>query len=350
MTDVSDHPPPEPSETPAPSSASTARAVGIGAALAGAVCLVLAVVFRWGVEADRGPVLYAGTALVLVGLALAAANPALYGRTAAGSGLRAARVLVPAAAVVLAVIAVWTSDGGDRAASGDGVELNGHAHESGHGHGEVSGGPAEGQAATGTGGHVHGEGPAVPLDATTQKQLTEQLAVAREATMRYPTVADATAAGLRRIGTFAPGSGAHYMAGMPVPFDPGQPTMWIYAGNEPTSPVVGLMYYSLDAAEPPEGFAGPNDHWHQHIGLCLKDTPEGETDLPLPVDRDVSEEACLGVGGRFLDTTGWMIHVWTAPGWESPEGVFSHDHKLLVCSDGKSAAEAELHIGCRGMA
>jgi hypothetical protein len=202
---------------------------------------------------------------------------------------------------------------------------------------------------TGTGGHVHGDGPSVPLDPPTQKALSAQLALTHEATMRYPTVADATAAGLRRVGTYAPGSGAHYMKDVTEGFDPARPTMWLYAGNEPTSPVVGVMFYNMNLTDAPEGYAGPNDHWHMHTGVCLTFGPEG-VGLPLPVDQDATRAQCDAVSGRFMDITGWMIHVWSAPGWESPQGVFSHDNPQLVCSDGKSAADAPLHVGCKGMA
>jgi hypothetical protein len=256
------------------------------------------------------------------------------------AGLVAPAVLV----ALLAATAVWGSnsglaqghdDGGGAGAAGPAAMD--HSHEPA---------PAAGQ---GTGGHVHDDGPPVPLDPTTQRELSAQLAVTRAATMRYPTVADATAAHLRRIGTYAPGSGAHYMLDVTTGFDPAKPTMWLYAGNEPTSPVVGVMFFNLNEAAPPEGFAGPNDHWHQHTGLCLRYGPAG-IDLPLPVDQDATEAQCAAVGGRFMNTTGWMIHVWTAAGWESPAGVFSHDNSQLVCRDGKSAAEAQLHVGCRGMA
>src|SRR5438552_2261340 len=55
--------------------------------------------------------------------------------------------------------------------------------------------------------------PDAPLDAATRAALQQQLVVARDTAMRYPTVASAAAAGYRVIGGFGPGSGAHYIGG-----------------------------------------------------------------------------------------------------------------------------------------
>jgi hypothetical protein len=369
MTDVQERPVPpsdppgsEPGRSSDPEGGVSApavdtRALGVRAVVAGAAAMTLGQIVDIGDGAATTSglaraLLLGGAGVVVAGLVLAAVGPVLYGSPGrdggagaagrSGPGWQAARVVAPMAVVaLLAAFAVWAARSGAEDDAGDHVVTTGDHHHS----------PAAAPAPageTGTGGHVHGEGPAVPLDAATQKELNAQMAVARDATMRYPTVADAEKGGLRRVGIYAPGSGAHYMQDVRPGFDPGSPTMWLFAGNEPTSPVVGLMYYSLNETRPPEGFAGPNDHWHQHNGLCLKHGPEG-VDLPLPVDKDATRPQCDAVGGQFLDATGWMIHVWTAPGWESPEGVFSHDHPLLVCSDGKSATEAQLHVGCKGM-
>jgi hypothetical protein len=173
-------------------------------------------------------------------------------------------------------------------------------------------------------------------------------------TMQYPTVADATAAGMRPVGPFAAGSGAHYL--MPLSagtlgslreFDLTKPIIYLYSGNEPASTVVGVMYYLMTDG-PPDGFAGPNDVWHLHTGLCLKYTATG-IDLPLPVDGDVTADQCAAVGdAMFMDVTGYMIHVWSGAGWESPDGVFAHDNSALTCGDGRTAGEVTLHEGCPG--
>jgi hypothetical protein len=209
---------------------------------------------------------------------------------------------------------------------------------------------AGGTATTGgavelNGQHLHGvkaqdvaaeTQPDQAVDPATRGVLAQQLVEARAVAMRYPTTSDATAAGYRLAGGFAPGSGAHYISysGLtgPGPFDPGRPLALIYSGTSPTSPVIGLMYYALGST-PPEGFAGPNDHWHRHSNVCIK-YGQGGLQVPLPVDADVTAAQCAGVHGYLMRVTGWMVHAWVVPSWESPLGVFSHDNPDVRCADG----------------
>lgn len=193
------------------------------------------------------------------------------------------------------------------------------------------------------------------LDPAVQADLTNEMAVVREITAEYPTVADAEAAGLTPVGPFAAGSGAHYLrpdvmsgggGGGLGAFEVERPIIYLFAGNDPSSPVVGLMYYLF--GDEPEGFSGPNDHWHQHTGLCLGYSADA-IDIALPVDQDATREQCDAVHGNYMGTTGWMIHVWSAPGWEAPEGIFAHDNSLLVCTDGTAPEDVTLDEGCEGM-
>jgi hypothetical protein len=85
--------------------------------------------------------------------------------------------------------------------------------------------------------------------------------------------------------------------------------------------------------EAPEGFAGPNDHWHRHSNVCLKGGP-GSLDVPFPADADVTKAMCDDVGGSLMKITGWMAHAWVVPSWESPQGLFSHDNLNVRCADG----------------
>src|SRR5689334_15724507 len=71
------------------------------------------------------------------------------------------------------------------------------------------------------GHHVHGvkaldvaaeTQPDTPLDRATRLLLAQQLTAARALAMKYPTVADAEAAGYHLVGGgFGPGAGAHYL-------------------------------------------------------------------------------------------------------------------------------------------
>ena len=218
------------------------------------------------------------------------------------------------------------------------------AATSGHDHGSVVAGHQHG-VTTLNGQQVKGvkaqdvsaeSQPDQPLDPATRAELKTQLTEARDFALRYPTVADATAAGFRLAGGFAPGSGAHYISygGLTGsgPFDPAKPLSLIYDGTSPTSQVIGLMYYSMGETAP-EGFAGPNDHWHRHSNVCIKTGPGG-LEVPFPADQDVTAAQCAAVQGSLLKTTGYMVHAWVVPSWESPLGVFSHDNPDVRCADG----------------
>jgi len=178
--------------------------------------------------------------------------------------------------------------------------------------------------------------PDVPLDPATHALLAEQLTIARETALRYPTTADAVAGGYHLVAGFGPGSGAHYIGGPftgPGPFDASRPQSLIYDGTSPTSQIVGLMYFGMGGDTAPEGFAGPNDHWHRHSKVCTT-FANGKIDVPFPPDADVTAEQCTAVGGRYMAITGWMVHAWVVPSWESPDGVFSHENPNLRCADG----------------
>jgi hypothetical protein len=175
----------------------------------------------------------------------------------------------------------------------------------------------------------HGERGPVPhqaiTDAATRQLLAQQLTAAREAAMRYPTAADAMAAGYRRITPYIPCIAAHYINFRYVDdrFDPAEPEMLLYDGNDPDARIVGLSYYVRGVSSAPEGFAGPNDPWHQHIGLCVNATGViGGTNL--------TAEQCAAIGGRKADgSDAWMTHAWVVPGWESAWGTFSGEHPEL---------------------
>jgi hypothetical protein len=180
--------------------------------------------------------------------------------------------------------------------------------------------------------------PYVPLSPTDQAALNAQLEQAEQAALRYPTVASAKAAGMVLAGGMAPGVGAHYQVlsadslkgvnpdgSINAPY----PASWIYAGTANDDPVVGIMYESLSASRP-SGFAGPNDHWHQHSNLCIQ-FAAGEIKVPFDPDSSVTPQQCAAVHGQFMRKTVWMVHAWVVPGWESPQGVFSHANLHVYC-------------------
>ena len=181
----------------------------------------------------------------------------------------------------------------------------------------------------GAAGHSHGGGvvfPQEPVSANDRALLAKQLTDAREVAERYSTVAKAEAAGYTAVTKYIPLIGAHYMRFVSVDstFDLEQPEMLLYDGNDPTSKIVGLSYYVRSKWEP-KGFAGPNDHWHQHLGLCL------EKNRPFVIgSENTSLAECIERGGvKSSGTDGWMVHAWVVPSWESPQGVFSAENAQL---------------------
>ncbi len=209
------------------------------------------------------------------------------------------------------------------------------------------------------GGHSHG-GPgagepqlAAPLDLATADALGAELTEARQVALRYPTVADARDAGLLQAGEFIPGSAAHYVdiaQGMATEFDIEKPLAWLYSGTEPDSRLVGIMYYLVtdDPGAQPTGFTGPLDTWHVHSGACYRIEGDGTIHVPFSPDAGVERSACEAVeGAEFIEQTGWMVHAWVVPGWDSPLGVFSHDNPNILCADGR-AQVADMAAGCVG--
>jgi hypothetical protein len=181
--------------------------------------------------------------------------------------------------------------------------------------------------------------PDKPLDAATRAVVAAQLVAARTAAFKYPTVADAVRGGLVQAGRFSPQTGAHFIKLSSLStFDPSDPSSYIYDGVSPTSKVIGLMYLSLSTA-PPEGFAGPNDHWHRHSNTCVI-FGAGQIKVPFAADSDVTLDQCNAQHGTFMRETAWMVHAWVVPGWESPLGVFSHENTDVLCADGTTKADA----------
>jgi len=143
---------------------------------------------------------------------------------------------------------------------------------------------------------------------------------------RYPTAADAEAAGWKRITPYVPCIAAHYLkaGAFANGFDPAEPEILLFDGTDPTSGIVGLSYLQFaDAEKAPEGFAGQNDPWHVHSQLCIG----GGGVLG---DESTTEAECKERGGtlRQLDNL-WMMHMWNVPGWDSRWGLFSSEHPDL---------------------
>ena len=184
--------------------------------------------------------------------------------------------------------------------------------------------------------------PLVKLEPAVRTELLRQLSLTLDVVKKYPTVKDAEAAGYRRAGPFLPGLGTHYVGGKTnqsgtlTDDDILHPATIIYAGNAPDSPIAGFMYISISmrpGGNEPEGFAGPNDHWHYHTGICLTNGTGGVMEA-LGFDGSITAESCKAKGGNYKAVTQYQLHVWTVPGYTDPLGVFAHTNPALTCDDG----------------
>ncbi len=196
----------------------------------------------------------------------------------------------------------------------------------------------------GHGGHLGPQTWVAMTDQTQCDTLAAELAQAKEVASQFPTAADAQARGWFKVTNYVPGIAAHYMNFRLVDgeFDIAEPEMLLYDGNGPEASIVGLSYYLIHNSdyEPTQGFTGPNDHFHRHIGLCVGVGG-------VIGDSSTSEEDCAARGGRKQASTGgWMNHVWIVPGCESPWGMFSGASPVLERS--LAAASGTDGGGCAG--
>ena len=188
---------------------------------------------------------------------------------------------------------------------------------------EKSGPPAsEGQVLDGEGHFHRGPTAQTPIDETTRMTLEAQETAARAVAAKYPTVATAVAAGYAESTVYVPCIGAHYTnPALALGFNPSTPSELLYDGTNPASRIVGLSYLVYHPGGAPDGFAGPNDHWHQHTfngGLCA-----GAGGLIIGAESESAAD-CEKAGGHKIALTDiWMLHDWIVPGWECSWGVFA---------------------------
>jgi len=177
--------------------------------------------------------------------------------------------------------------------------------------------------------HAHGHGGAggqiaVPLFTGDASIFANQWLAAVASVPNYDTIEKIAALGYVRASAPGPGIGTHWVLWSQVakPFDPARPAMVLYDETADPPELVGYSYWVQSPTEP-DGFAGPNDHWHQHTGLCV---------VNGWVDREeaAGPSACAGTylaGGDL-----WMLHAWVVPGHEDRLGRFANILPLLCPS------------------
>jgi hypothetical protein len=210
----------------------------------------------------------------------------------------------------------------------------------GHDHEATTVGGAD-PAASGHGGahHDHLEFNVQYDDLSSAAQ--RQVDITREFIRDYPTAADAAANGWYKGSVNLPGIAAHYwpisVPGASTPeqvqladelgFDLYRP-MLLYDGEGSDAPIVGVSYMVPGI---PPGFDGEFDVWHEHLGVCLKDLVAIADIGDDPASKiSMTPDQCTAAGGTVMPMAGqYMVHVWSVPGWESGNGIFSHDHPDL---------------------
>jgi len=172
-----------------------------------------------------------------------------------------------------------------------------------------AGAPADGH------GHEHGAAVEAPLFTGDKAIFENQWLAAQRAVSRLDSIDEIVALGYVRSSAPIAGIGSHWVRwpGLAEPFDPAQPSMLLFDESRQPARLVGYSYW-LQSATEPEGFAGSNDHWHQHQGLCIVN---GWADR----ERATGPDACAGTffpGGDL-----WMLHAWPVAGYENMDGKFA---------------------------
>lgn len=167
-------------------------------------------------------------------------------------------------------------------------------------------------------------------DDATRRALRSQLSAARGSVEGIRTTDDARARGYVPVTLDLAYLGVHYLnpKHLEKPFSPDRPTHLIFDRDGPDARLIGLMYYIDTAGAAPDGFAGPNDHWHSHTTACIAGG------LTVALD-DVTERSCTRLGGTLEAlppnyASRWMLHVWVVPGNANPWGRFADGSPALA--------------------
>jgi hypothetical protein len=175
----------------------------------------------------------------------------------------------------------------------------------------------------GAGSDVFGPVKEQRLSAAERAVFDRQWAEAVAAAVGLTTPEQAGAAGYVQAAPFNVGVGTHWIKWSLIarPFDPAAPSMLLFDGIPGrTIRLVGFSYW-VESDQAPVGFAGPNDRWHRHAGLCFS------KDGWLHDQNVSSRAACEGywLNGKNL----WMLHAWVVPDTASRWGRFAPTNPYL---------------------
>jgi hypothetical protein len=158
--------------------------------------------------------------------------------------------------------------------------------------------------------------PEQPLGGADAELFARQWAAAVAASANLATPELASAAGYAQVSPQQRGVGAHWINWTLVDaaFDAARPSMLLF-DQTPGRPahLIGFSFWVRSSSEP-AGFAGPNDAWHSHLGLCF-------VMGTLYLEGVPSALACPGIWLNGNDL--WMLHAWVVPGVPNVDGRFA---------------------------
>jgi hypothetical protein len=146
---------------------------------------------------------------------------------------------------------------------------------------------------------------------------------AAEFASQFPTAGVAEDDGWFQLAPWIPGQGTHHVDtsyGVPDKFDWQRPTMLMYDSNSRSGELTGMVWAVSSGENPPAGFVGDNDHWHNHQMLCYRNG--------TIVGDNITDEQCAARGGTNVDSSGtWLLHVWLPvyDGWQATD-IFNKEH------------------------
>ncbi len=174
---------------------------------------------------------------------------------------------------------------------------------------------------SGAGHQLFGPTTEEPLSPVDADRFATQWEAARAAVPALDSAPEAAAAGYVLSSTPSPGVGVHWVKWELIaqPFDPARPSMLLFAADRDGGDLVGFSYW-VHSPSPPEGFAGPNDRWHTHSGLCV---------VNGWVEREAVGTPAECPGSWLAGDDLWMLHAWVVDGYVNRWGRFAPTNPKL---------------------